>query len=135
MKSIVISSSWTFFVLVLPLWLTRASGVLPFRELILTWLLFYALTIPPDIRDSESDPSSMRTLPQMAGSFASGLHGMLLITLFGIGYFLINGKGIMLIFSMFGLLVFGNYLCRRKNWLVTISDASLIILGIIFLLN
>jgi len=129
MKSIVISACWTFFTLILPVWMTAHLDHLPYTELVLMSILFYALTIPSDIRDSESDPSNLRTLPQLIGALASGLIGMSLIVLFGFWNYLINGSTTLFLFSVFELTIVGCYLYHRKDWLVNLADASLMLLG------
>ena len=132
MKSILISACWTFFILILPLWLCPYPNNLPYAELILGSILFYALTIPSDIRDSKNDPDSMRTLPQMIGDFRSGIVGILLIVLFGLGYYLILGKAIMLAFILFELSVFSYCLRQQTDLTVHFTDATLMALGILY---
>jgi len=134
LKSIVISACWTFFTLILPIWMTAHLDRLPYTELVFMSILFYALTIPSDIRDSESDPSNLRTLPQLIGSLASGLIGMSLIVLFGFWNYLINGSTTLFLFSVLELTIVGCYLHHRKDWLVHLSDASLMLLGFCYFL-
>lgn len=128
-KSIVISSCWTFFILVLPTWISDVEQSLPIAELILAWGLFYALTIPSDIRDKDTDQRSMGTLPQIAGSANAGFIGLLLIAFFGIGNYLLTGAVLMLLFTFIALFIFGWFLSNRSLWLESATDAMLLLLG------
>jgi 4-hydroxybenzoate polyprenyltransferase len=132
-KSVVISSCWTFFVLVLPIWLSAEIENLPFEELSLFWLLFYALTIPSDIRDYEVDSDLMRTLPQLVGTKTSSMVGMALITFFGLGYYRISESILLLFFSLITVILFGCFLRGRSKGMVIALDAMLLITGILFL--
>ena len=131
-KSVVISTCWTFFILILPFWLSGAHQRLPLGELCCMWLLFYALTIPSDIRDINGDHPAMRTLPQFTGSFNAGLMSMVLIVLYGIGQYFISGKYLMLWFSLLALLAVGSYILQRQAWLIVGVDALLFVLGILY---
>ena len=127
-KSIVISACWTFFILVLPSWLS-GKQFLPIGELILAWCLFYALTIPSDIRDKDTDQKSMGTLPQIAGSARAGFIGLLLIAFFGIGNYLLTRAVLMLLFTFIALFIFGWFLRKRTLLLELATDALLLLLG------
>jgi hypothetical protein len=132
MKSLLISICWTFFTLIAPIWLTKKPLSFATAELVLMLLLFYALTIPSDIRDMNTDPKSMKTLPQLTGSRGSGAIGMVLVGLFGIGNFLISGEVILIYFSAFAIFTIGIYLIRRTALLLLMTDSLLIVLGMLF---
>lgn len=131
-KSVVISTCWTFFILILPFWLSGAHHRLPLGELSFIWLLFYALTIPSDIRDINCDHPSLRTLPQLTGSFNAGFIAMVLIVIYGIGQYYFSGKFLMLWFSLLALLAVGSYLRQRKAWLIVGADGLLLVLGAMY---
>ena len=129
-KPIIISTCWTFFVLILPYWLTAGSHHFPTEELGIFWILFFAFTIPSDIRDAAEDSFSIQTLPQIVGVKPSGNLGMALIFLFGLSYYWISGSVLMLCFSAPSILLLGWFLRKRDDAVVIVLDAMLLLPGI-----
>ena len=118
------------FVLILPYWLTAGSHHFPTEELGIFWILFFAFTIPSDIRDAAEDSFSIQTLPQIVGVKPSGNLGMALIFLFGLSYYWISGSVLMLCFSAPSILLLGWFLRKRDDAVVIVLDAMLLLPGI-----
>ncbi len=132
LKSIFISICWTFFVLILPIWLTLKTFTFSASELVLMSLLFYALTIPSDIRDINSDPKSMKTLPQLTGYVCAGRIGITLIALFGIGFFFLTKGILFLFFVALAIYISLLFLKRKTKFILLILDGLLTLLGVLF---
>jgi hypothetical protein len=71
-----------FFVLFLPTWLSGNNQIHYPSELFSIGILFYALTLPGDMRDMDNDSKHMLTLPQVTGKLFAGIIGMVLMILF-----------------------------------------------------
>jgi hypothetical protein len=128
-KAIWISIVWTLISVMIPK-LTMNS----FRWSDLHYfILFLALTIPGDLRDSEIDSHKMRTIPQILGSRKASLLFYLLITSFLVMNFLFNNIniiGISLVLLFFPILISKHIPFRHE-----LMDGMLLILGIGYLVG
>jgi hypothetical protein len=127
-KSIVISACWAFFVLVLPAHIIREDVSMPLHQVLSFLMFFYALTIPSDIQDFETDPGRLCTIPQWAGKRNAMAICLILMLCFGFTQWILTGNSYWVLFSGFGTAViymsswcgprFGSVLTDSLVWIL-----------------
>lgn len=97
------------------------------------FILFYALTIPGDLRDMEFDNPKMKTIPQVIGSQKSQILFFILLVLFLVFNYSLedrNPLAIIIVF-LFSLILFA----KRFTFRFELMDGILLILGIFSLFH
>jgi len=106
-KSFWIALVWTLIAVVIP---KLTIGAFQFSDLIF-FLLFFALTLPGDIRDSEADRPQMKTIPQLIGKRNAEILFVVFLTSFLFLKYPLD-KGFLIIFLSFT--IFSFILFRRR---------------------
>lgn len=125
MKSFWIASVWTISAIILPKIIFNSFK---WNDLHF-FILFFALSIPGDVRDAITDNPKMKTIPQTIGNRKSEVLFYVLIVLF----LFLNNRNMFEIILIF-LLVFNLYRSKLevRNELI---DGILMVLGIIYLID
>ncbi|MBM3184831.1 MAG: hypothetical protein FJZ67_00890 [Bacteroidetes bacterium] len=123
-KAIWISIVWTIIAVVIPKLILGSFCWFNLHYLI----LFYALTIPGDMRDMEFDNPKMKTIPQLIGNQKSQILFYLLLVIFLMfNYLLEEKKPIEIILVLlFSLILFA----KRFSFRYELMDGILLISGI-----
>lgn len=123
-KAIWISIVWTIIAVAIPKLILGSFCWFDLHYVI----LFYALTIPGDMRDKELDNPRMNTIPQLIGNRMSQILFYLLLVLFLMfNYFLEDKNPIEIILVLlFSLILF----VKRFSFRYELMDGILLILGI-----
>lgn len=124
-KSLWVSLVWTCIAVVIPK-MTLGSFE---RNDLLYFILFFALTIPGDLRDSAFDSPRMKTIPQLIGNRTAELvfYGFIAVFLL-LNYFMnpLSLIGIILVFIYILSL-------NRSSFRYELMDGLLLVLGFIYL--
>ena len=127
-KAPTVSLIWTFVLVILPSILQKNYE--PSNWLFL--LLFYALTIPADARDLETDAKTFKTLPQLIGKKNAYLMSLLLISMFVLYQnLLLSQKFYLIILISITVILFYEFENKQKirvEWF----DALLVLFGCLF---
>jgi hypothetical protein len=123
-KALWISIVWTIIAVVIPKLTLDSFSWLDLHY----FILFYALTIPGDMRDMEFDNPKMKTIPQLIGNRKSKLLFYFLLILFlMINYLLKDRNPIEIsLVLLFSLILFA----KRFSLRYALIDGILLILGI-----
>lgn len=98
-------------------------------------LFFYALTIPADARDMESDLKKLNTLPQLIGKKQSIWVALLLLNLFTLLYpFSLELKISLIIVNSMWVYLY-QYLEGKQKISTEFMDALLLVYGVVFWIN
>jgi hypothetical protein len=97
------------------------------------FILFFALTIPGDMRDKLIDDSKMKTIPQLIGNRNAILLFYFIIGLFLILSFFLNSISIIGIFAVISVLPFLFSICMLFRY--ELVDGILLILGVCYLIK
>ena len=124
-KALWISTVWTLIGVVIP---KVTANCFVWGDLHY-FILFYALTIPGDMRDSELDNSEMKTIPQVIGIRNANLLFYLLISLFLVFYGLLNNLSLV---SVFSVLLIINLISKKTitHYRYDLMDGILLLLGV-----
>jgi len=133
LKAVLVTISWFIVLVYIPKSYGHNFQYIDFSFLI----LFYALTLPSDLKDIKFDPASFKTIPQLIGSKKS-------LILFNVlmAFFLllncINGR-LNLFYSisilLFLILLTRYYLLKSSSFRLEIFDFSLVLVGLGFLFS
>jgi hypothetical protein len=98
-------------------------------------LFFYALTIPADARDMETDLKKLNTLPQLIGKKLSFWVTLLLLSLFVLFYpFSLESKISLIVLNSSWVFIY-QYLEGKQKISVEFIDALLLVYGVVFWIN
>jgi len=98
-------------------------------------LFFYALTIPADARDMETDLKKLNTLPQLIGKKLSFWVTLLLLSLFVLFYtFSLESKISLIVLNSSWVFIY-QYLEGKQKISVEFMDALLLVYGVVFWIN
>jgi hypothetical protein len=98
-------------------------------------LFFYALTIPADARDMETDLKKLNTLPQLIGKKQSYWIVLLLLNLFVLLHsFSIETKISLIVLNSIWVFIY-QYLEGKQKISVEFMDALLLVYGVVFWIN
>jgi hypothetical protein len=133
LKAVLVTISW-FIVLV---YISKSYGH-NFQYIDFSFLiLFYALTLPSDLKDIKFDPASFKTIPQLIGSKKSLFLFNVLMALFLL-LNCINGR-LNLFYSisilLFLILLTRYYLLKSSSFRLELFDFSLVLVGLGFLFS
>jgi hypothetical protein len=133
LKALLVTISW-FIVLV---YISKSYGH-NFQYIDFSFLiLFYALTLPSDLKDIKFDPASFKTIPQLIGSKKSLFLFNVLMALFLL-LNCINGR-LNLFYSisilLFLILLTRYYLLKSSSFRLELFDFSLVLVGLGFLFS
>jgi hypothetical protein len=127
-KALIVSFIWTFVLVILPAVLQKNYEHSNWSFL----LLFYALTIPADARDLETDAKKFNTLPQLIGKQAAYSMSLLCISVFVISQnFLLSQKFYLIILITIAIILFFE-LENKQKIRVEWFDAILVLFGCLF---
>ena len=133
LKAIFVTISWFVALVYIPKSYVHNFQYIDFSFLV----LFYALTIPSDLKDIKFDPASFKTIPQVIGSIKSLLLFNLLMVLFLL-LNCINGR-LNLSYSisilLFLILLTRYYLLKSSSFRLELFDFSLVLVGLGFLFS
>lgn len=128
LKAAFVTVVWTLVLVVLPSLLQDT-----FQSQ--TWiflLFFYALTIPADARDMETDLKKLNTLPQLIGKKQSFWVALLLLNLFTLLYpFSLELKISLIILNSLWIYTY-QYLEGKQKMRPEFMDALLLVYGVVF---
>jgi phosphatidylserine synthase len=127
-KAIWISIVWTCVAIVIPKLIYDSFQWWNLNYLI----LFFALTIPGDLRDCKLDNPKMKTIPQLIGNQNAELLFYLLNAVFLSLYFFIHGRSLIEIVTsfLFVLIIFRIH----SHFRYELMDGLLFVLGISYLI-
>jgi len=137
LKSVLVASVWTGFIIAFPLMNEHRPLQLHAQELLAFFCYFFALTIPFDIRDLKYDKPHQRTIPQLLGTSFSKVISILLLGVFILNIAKINNE--MRYNELFytGTIMAGTLILftnnRRDEWYFALIDGSMILVGMAFL--
>ena len=133
LKALLVTISWFIVLVYIPKSYGQNFQYIDFSFLI----LFYALTLPSDLKDIKFDPASFKTIPQLIGSKKSLILFNVLMALFLL-LNCINGR-LNLFYSisilLFLILLTRYYLLKSSSFRIELFDFSLVLVGLGFLFS
>ena len=133
LKALLVTISWFIVLVYIPKSFGHNFQYIDFSFLI----LFYAMTLPSDLKDIKFDPASFKTIPQLIGSKKSLLLFNVLMALFLL-LNCINGR-LNLFYSisilLFLILLTQYYLLKSSSFRLELFDFSLVLVGLGFLFS
>lgn len=131
LKAAFVALVWTIVLVILP---SLLQDTFESRAWIFL-LFFYALTIPADARDMETDLKKLNTLPQLIGKKQSFWVALLLLNLFTLLYpFSLEIKISLIIVNSMWVFIY-QYLEGKQKISAEFMDALLLIYGVVFWIN
>ena len=127
-KALLVTISWFIALVFVPKSYTYNFQYLDFSFLI----LFYALTIPSDLKDIKFDPASFKTIPQLIGSINSIHFFNVLIALFSALNCIYGRLSFLFALSivLFLVILSLSFLVRPKLIRLELFDISLVVVGL-----
>jgi len=131
LKAAFVALVWTIVLVILPSLLQDTFE----SQAWIFLLFFYALTIPADARDMETDLKKLNTLPQLIGKKQSYWMVLLLLNLFVLLHsFSIETKISLIVFNSSWVFIY-QYLEGKQKISVEFMDALLLVYGVVFWVN
>jgi hypothetical protein len=131
LKAAFVALVWTVVLVILPSLLQDTFE----SQAWIFLLFFYALTIPADARDMETDLKKLNTLPQLIGKKLSFWVTLLLLSLFVLFYpFSLESKISLIVLNSSWVFIY-QYLEGKQKISVEFMDALLLVYGVVFWIN
>ncbi len=131
LKAAFVALVWTIVLVILPSLLQDTFE----SQAWIFLLFFYALTIPADARDIETDLKKLNTLPQLIGKKQSYWIVLLLLNLFVLLHsFSIETKISLIVLNSSWVFIY-QYLEGKQKISVEFMDALLLVYGVVFWIN
>ena len=133
LKALLVTISWFIVLVYIPKSFGYNFQYIDFSFLI----LFYALTLPSDLKDVKFDPASFKTIPQLIGSKKSLILFNVFIALFLL-FNCINGRlnlSFAISILLFLILLTRYYLLKSSSFRLELFDFSLVLVGLGFLFS
>jgi hypothetical protein len=131
LKAAFVAVVWTLVLVILPSLLQDTFE----SQAWIFLLFFYALTIPADARDMETDLKKLNTLPQLIGKKQSYWMVLLLLNLFVLLHsFSIETKISLIVLNSSWVFIY-QYLEGKQKISVEFMDALLLVYGVVFWVN
>ena len=133
LKALLVTISWFIVLVYIPKTYGHNFQYIDFSFLI----LFYALTLPSDLKDVKFDPASFKTIPQLIGSKKSLILFNVFIALFLL-FNCINGRlnlSFAISILLFLILLTRYYLLKSSSLRLELFDFSLFLVGLGFMFS